>query len=322
MARPIRVEYEGAVYHVTARGNERRSIFRDADDHLQFLTALEQCAQQQGLRVHGYCLMPNHYHLLVETPRANLSRAIGWLQTAYSIRFNQRHRRSGHLFQGRFKAHLVEADTYAMTLLRYIHLNPVRPRNKSARVPTERREALAQYRWSSHQSYLGSVTPPDWLCVDWLSFFGRTRPDAQREYQRFIDEAFEQALESPWSNLRAGLVLGSDALFERVSGRIRGKAGAEEMAWTAREENLQARRNAAHTLAAAQSERRWKAWVLARLGGERGIETARQLGYKDGSAITHLLKRLGTEMAEQPALAERAVKLEADFHHILSRFKS
>src|SRR5258708_28566693 len=140
MARPIRVEFPGAVYHVTARGNERRRTFRDDADRRQFLATLGQAAAENGLRVHGFCLMPNHYHLLVETPRGNLSRAIGWLQTTYTIRFNHRHRRSGHLFQGRFKAHLVEADSYSMELLRYVHLNPVRPRDKSAPVPVERRK--------------------------------------------------------------------------------------------------------------------------------------------------------------------------------------
>jgi REP element-mobilizing transposase RayT len=120
MARPLRVEYPGAVYHVTARGNERRKTFRDDLDRQCFLETLVEAVEQFGLRLHGFCLMPNHYHLLVETPQANLSRGIGWLQTTYSVRFNRRHRRSGHLFQGRFKAHLVEADSYAKTLLRYL----------------------------------------------------------------------------------------------------------------------------------------------------------------------------------------------------------
>jgi putative transposase len=134
MARPIRVEFEGAVYHLTARGNERRSIFCGDRDRLRFLETLEEAINEFGLRLHGYCLMPNHYHLLVETPRGNLSRSLGWLQTTYTVRFNRRHRRSGHLFQGRFKAHLVEADTYSRELLRYLHLNPVRPRDKSATI--------------------------------------------------------------------------------------------------------------------------------------------------------------------------------------------
>ncbi len=99
--------------------------------------------------------MPNHYHLLLQTPRANLSASVGWLQTTYSVRFNRRHRRSGHLFQGRFKAHLVEADAYAQQLVQYIHLNPVRPRDRRQPLPAERRKDLAGYAWSSHRAYAG-----------------------------------------------------------------------------------------------------------------------------------------------------------------------
>ena len=104
-----------------------------------------------GVVIHIWCLMPNHYHLVVQTPRANLSAAMGWFQTTYTIRFNARHRRSGHLFQGRFKAHLVEADAYAMELIKYIHLNPVRPKDKRRAIPVDRKAALLRYRWSSHR---------------------------------------------------------------------------------------------------------------------------------------------------------------------------
>ena len=113
MARPVRVEFENAVYHVTARGNERKDIYRDVADRQCFLETLEEAVGRFGVVVHAYCLLDNHYHLLLQTPRANLTGAAGWLQTTYSIRFNRRHKRSGHLFQGRFKAHLVEADLYA-----------------------------------------------------------------------------------------------------------------------------------------------------------------------------------------------------------------
>jgi Transposase IS200 like. len=144
--------------------------------------------------------MPNHYHLLVETPRGNLSRAIGWLQTTYAVRFNRRYRRSGHLFQGRFKAQVVEADGYAMELLRYVHLNPVRPRDKNRPVPAERREAFSAYVWSSHRAYLGEASAPavSWLSTDWLSFFAANRQEAQRRYRRFVDEAFGTVVECPW----------------------------------------------------------------------------------------------------------------------------
>jgi putative transposase len=153
MARPIRVEFPGAVYHVMARGNERREIYRDDRDRRRFLDTLGQAAEQYGLRVYAYRLMPNHYHLLVGTPRGNLSRALGWVQATYTARFNARHRRRGHLFQGRFKAQLVEADEYGRWLVEYIHLNPVRPRRRGARIPRERATELARYEWSSHRDY-------------------------------------------------------------------------------------------------------------------------------------------------------------------------
>ena len=118
MARPIRVEFPDAVYHVTARGNERQPIVREDPDRERFLETLEQMVQRFGVAIHAYCLMLNH--LLLQTPRANLSAAVGWFQTTYSVRFNRRHRRSGHLYQGRFKAHLVEADGYARQLVKEI----------------------------------------------------------------------------------------------------------------------------------------------------------------------------------------------------------
>ena len=322
MARPVRLEFEGAVYHVTARGNERRRIFRRDEDQRQFPVTLEQSVAQFGLGLHGFCLMPNHYHLLVETPRGNLSRAAGWLQTTYTIRFNRRYRRSGHLFQGRFKAQLVEADAYAMELIRYVHLNPVRPRDKTAPVPADRREALRDYPWSSHPCYAGRVAPPRWLSTDWLGYFGKTRPVAQRQYQAFVEDAFESAVESPWQKLRLGLVLGGDALFERVRGMAQGKRGAEEMAWVSRVDDCGMRERAARKLASQQSERRWGAWIRVRLGAERRVDVGRSMGYKDGSAITHLLQRLDEQIAKAPHLASRRKALEAEFNRIVSCFKS
>ena len=201
MARPVRVEFENAVYHVTARGNERKDVFRDVVDRERFLETLEEATERFGLVVHAYCLMPNHYHLLLQTPRGNLSDSAGWFQTTYSIRFNHRHGRSGHLFQGRFKAHLVEADSYARQLIKYIHLNPVRPKDKRRPVPIERRGELSRYRWSSHRDYAGlsSRSTPRWLCTEWLSYFGRTRQIAHGEYRNQINKMFGQAVVSPWS---------------------------------------------------------------------------------------------------------------------------
>lgn len=290
---------------MTARGNERRRTFRDDLDRRQFLAMLGQMVEEQGMRVHGYCLMPNHYHLLIETPRANLSKGIGWLQTTYTIRFNRRHRRSGHLFQGRFKAHLVEADSYAMELLRYIHLNPVRPRDKQAQIPGERREALAMYPWSSHRAYLGEVPVPAWLSTDWLSFFGRDRAEGQREYGRFVSDVFDRTIENPWERLKGGLALGSEAFVERVREWVRKKGGAEEVRWTSRMEDGDARITAAQGLAEEQDERCWAVWVRVALGGERRIDVARAYGYRDGSAITQILKRLEQSAQRDERLVAR-----------------
>ena len=217
MARPIRVEYANAVYHVTARGNERKAIYRDDADRVRFLETVEEAVARFGVVIHAHCLMPNHYHLLVQTPRANLSAAAGWLQTTYSVRFNRRHRRSGHLFQGRFKAYLVEEDAYARELIKYIHLNPVRPKDKRKPIPPGLKGELKRYRWSSHRAYAGlDKKPPPWVCLDWLSYFGRTRKVAQQAYRRQIDQMFGQVVRSPFEDLRHGLVLGDDALWQKV----------------------------------------------------------------------------------------------------------
>ena len=322
MTRPIRVEYPGAVYHVTARGNERRRTFRDDEDRRLFLATLAEGVKQSGLRVHGYCLMPNHYHLLVETPRGNLSRAIGWLQTTYTIRFNHRHRRSGHLFQGRFKAQVVEADSYAMTLLRYVHLNPVRPREKTAPVPAHCRRALEEYRWSSHRAYLGREAAPEWLCTQWLCFFGRTRKEGGHQYRRFVAEAFSRAVENPWEHLHFGLALGGEALVAHIREVIKAKPQQEELRWVAREESDEASKSARELAAREVENRRLQVWLRVRLGGERRIDVARAYGYRDGSAVTQLLKRLDVAAQADRTLRARLSALRREHIRRLSSVKS
>jgi REP element-mobilizing transposase RayT len=321
MSRPLRVEFPGALYHVTARGNERRAVFRDDEDRQRFLATLGETSKQYGVCLHAYCLMPNHYHLLVETPRANLSRAIGWLQTTYTIRFNRRHRRSGHLFQGRFKAQVIDAEDYARQLVCYLHLNPVRPRDKSAILPADRRATLDQWPWSSHLAYLGRTPTPPWLCTDWLAFFGKTRKQARQNYQTLIHQAFGQRIQSPWEQLQGGLTLGNPALQKQVESILLEKKGHEELKWVARAELGDKRRAAALALASRQPERSWQVWVRVHLGGERRIDVARAYRYKDGSAITQMLKRLQKEVDCKPALARRQSLLETEINHLQSIVK-
>ena len=196
------------------------------------------------------------------------------------------HRRSGHLFQGRFKAQVVGAEDYARQLVCYVHLNPVRPRDKKAVVPVERRAALDRWPWSSHLAYLGRAPSPGWLCTDWLAFFGRTRVQARRNYQKLMDETFGKRAESPWEQLQWGLALGNAAL-----------------------------------LAARQPERPIQVWIRVQLGGERRIDIARACGYRDGSAITQILKRLEKRAESNPAIRRRLSRIEAEFNRSLSCVK-
>lgn len=308
MARPIRIEYEGAVYHVTARGNDQGEIFRDDADRKQFLSTVEKAVETHGLQVHGYCLMPNHYHLLIQTPRGNLSQSIGWVQTTYTIRFNRRHGRNGHLFQGRFKAHLVEAQGYATELLRYLHLNPVRPHDKTSAVPRERWKALQEYPWSSHRFYDDDKPAPAWLCTEWLEFFGSDPDQARKGYRKFIKDAFESGTGDVFADLYRGLILGSETMRSRVLKTLEDKPGQEE---TKARNGIRHDQTAgaAAALAAKEEDLRWKVWLRVYHGGERKADVARSLGYKDGSAVTHLLRRLEKRLQSDKALQRKAAAL-------------
>jgi putative transposase len=159
MPRKARVEFPGAVYHLLDRGDRREAIFHDDADWEQFLATLGQTCERTGWRVRAFVLMTNHYHLLVETPQPNLVAGMRWFQTAYTVRFNRRHRLSGHLFQGRYKSVVVDPEErgYFATLSDYIHLNPVRARMISLQ------QRLFDYRWSSYRFYAAKTGRPAWF---------------------------------------------------------------------------------------------------------------------------------------------------------------
>ncbi|MGB8356420.1 MAG: transposase [Chthoniobacteraceae bacterium] len=309
MARLPRVEFEGAIYHVTARGNERQLIYRSDADRRIFLDTLEKMRERFGVILHCYCLMPNHFHLVMETPAGNLSRAMGWLQTTYTIRFNRKYRRSGHLFQGRYKAHLVEADNYGMELVRYIHLNPVRPKKKSDPVPVERWESLEAYEWSSHGHYLGKgrQAKPE-VTTEWLGFWHGELGAARREYRKFIKSAFGREVETPWTALKGGLVLGSEKLLEKAKGLIKGKEGKENVKWARKTSSKEARRRIGR-LVTDEEDKRMKIWIRVELGGETMTAMARELGYKDGSGVHRVVHRLNARAEEDALLKKRMGKL-------------
>jgi REP element-mobilizing transposase RayT len=308
MARPIRIEFEGAVYHVMARGNERRAIFFGDADRKLFLETVGEMVGRFGVRVLAYCLMPNHYHLVVGTPRGNLSAAVGWLQLTYTTRLNARHRRSGHLFQGRFKAVVVEADEYGRWLVEYVHLNPVRPARRkpgtSAPLAVERAAELDGFEWSSHRDYAGlRKRAAEWLCLDWLGYWGKTSGAAHRAYRAEIGRWFAGAKANPWVGLRSGLVLGGEGLWEKVRGIVEGKPGLDETRWTATQA-AGALRDRVRALVAGEADERVKIWARVKLGGERPVELAQEFGYRDQSGVGQVIKRLERSAAKQTKLQQ------------------
>lgn len=207
MARPLRIEFPGAVYHVTARGNARERIVLDDDDCRVLLATLSRSIDRYGWICHGYCLMPNHYHLLVETPRPNLSLGMRHLNGVYAQRFNERYARVGHLLQGRYKAILVEREVHLLELCRYVVLNPVR---------AGLCEWAASWCWSSYRATAGEELAPDFLTVEWvLEQFADEQTQAQALYRAFVGSG---APSEPWSALRGQIYLGGDRFIAQHVG--------------------------------------------------------------------------------------------------------
>ncbi|MBI5409586.1 MAG: transposase [Nitrospirae bacterium] len=208
MARPLRIEFPGAYYHVTSRGNERKDIFHDDHDRKQFIFYLKSANLRYKAVIHIYCLMSNHYHFLMETPKGNLSQIMRHINGAYTTYFNIRHRRAGHLFQGRYKAILVDADAYAGELSRYIHLNPVRA--GMVDIPEK-------YGWSSYAYYIDKKKKPDWLTLDFiLRYFDGKGKSPQKRYKVFVSEKINCNYESPLQKTTASTILGSDNFINTV----------------------------------------------------------------------------------------------------------
>lgn len=219
MARPLRLEYAGALYHSTARGNARQDIFLDDEDRRRFLGVLERVVSRFHLVLHAYCLMSNHFHLLVETPEANLSSAMRQLNGVYTQAFNRRHNRVGHVLQGRFKAIVVERDSYLLELARYVVLNPVRARL------TRKPET---YAWSSYRATAGLTPVPPCLTVEWvLAQFGQQRAAAERKYRAFVAAGIGQ--DAPWEQVRGQVLLGREAFVEGLLSHLQDKQALTEI---------------------------------------------------------------------------------------------
>ncbi len=218
MARPLRLEYPGAVYYVTARGNAGQEIFLNDEDREAFLAALGTVVDRFHWIVHAYCLMTNHYHVLVETPEPNLSSGMRQLNGVTTQGFNRRHARTGHVLEGRFKAILVEKGSHLLELARYVVQNPVRA--KAVLHPR-------LWKWSSYRATSQETGVPDFLTVDWiLGQFPSKRELPQRAYRRFVADGKGAAV---WEDLRGGVLLGSEAFVKKLYPLLHGKAESKEI---------------------------------------------------------------------------------------------
>jgi len=219
MTRPLRIEYPNAVYHVTSRGNARGKIFLGDQDRENFLSVLDAVVKRYNWLCHAYCLMDNHYHLMIETPDANLSRGMRQLNGVYTQKYNWWHSKTGHIFQGRYKAILVEKENYLLELCRYVVLNPVRANMV---------DKPEEWKWSSYGATAGLIKVPDCLAVDWvLGLFSRKKAEAQKRYRQFVREGIQKG--SPWDDLQGQVLLGEEGFIDKYKDLLSDKEQVKEI---------------------------------------------------------------------------------------------
>jgi putative transposase len=308
MARQLRVEFENGFYHITSRGNLRDKIFYNVADREKFLEILGRTKERYGFVLHAYALMDNHYHLLMETPKPNLSQIMQNINTSYTVYINRKYQRSGHLLQGRFKGIIVDKDKYLISVSRYIHLNPVRARLVKRPV---------DYPWTSYSAFMDQKSETSLVNKeDTLLYFSKRRNRAVKAYREFV-EADERKDENPFTAMEAGLLLGTGPFRAKVLGLIERMKVDEEIVQAKR---LRKRISIGAVIKACQSyygknreslvdrvkgsEARQVAIYLTKiLTGEKGKEIGRCFGIK-GPAVSDAIKRLEGRLEKESQLRE------------------
>jgi len=313
MARQLRIEYEGAFYHVTSRGNQRGRIFRDEKDRQRLKTILERTKERYGYLLHGYVFMSNHYHLLIETPHANIKQIMQNINTSYTVFVNRKYQRSGHLLQGRYKAFIVDKERYLLELGRYIHLNPVRA--GLVRRPED-------FKWSSYHAYVSGRRDVLVDTDETLGLFSKRRGVAIREYRRFVNEGVHDR--SPLENA-LGSILGDEGFREGVVKylqvlpdkaaipeikRIRKKQGIDEIVknvakyYGLLEEDLLRRRKR------TEGQRKVAVYLSKVLSGEKNAEIGSVFGITL-QAVTNAVRRVEKRMGEDNRFGSEIMNLKA-----------
>ncbi len=231
MARPLRIQFENAYYHVTCRGNSRQQIFSNDADRSTFLDLLERSSDIYQAEILAYVLMPNHFHLFVKTPLGNLQEFMRHFNISYTSYYNWKHHRTGHLYQGRYKSFLVDADEYLQEISRYIHLNPIRMRLTSRMAFEEKKRYLRNYRWSSYGGYISTRDRRAFLGVgEVLAHFGGDTLRGRRRYEGYVMEGLAGKTTNPLERGRGHGIVGASEFMEKIRGQfLRSLAGSREI---------------------------------------------------------------------------------------------
>ncbi|MFQ5683981.1 MAG: transposase [Candidatus Binatia bacterium] len=317
MVRPLRIEYPGAYYHVMNRGLARSNIFLDNHDRQRFLTLIGEVSKLWKIEVYVYCLMGNHYHLLLQTPNGGLSRAMRHLDGVYTQGFNRAHRRDGPLLRGRYRAILIDAEEYLLAVARYIHHNPV-----GARIVSN----MDHYRWSSHYGYLAKRKAPEWLNTDSiLSRFGQGRRGLM-QYQSFMHSKVEKEIQEYYTKAYFRPVLGSKVFVQGVMEKI-GKSAEVDgekpesrrvFGWEIEEIVRATAKVYGKTVLdlrvkrrGEQNEARSMAMYLCRtLGGHKLTEIGKVVGLEKYSSVSTAYLRVKERMGRERRLTRRAREIE------------
>ncbi len=317
MARPLRIEYPDAYYHITARGNEQKNIYRNDRDREKFLEYLASASERYSAVIHAYCLMSNHYHLLLQTPAGNLSQIMRHINGAYTTYYNVKRKRSGHLLQGRYKAILVDQDAYAQELTRYIHLNPVRV--KMVKRPEE-------YRWSSYGGYLNKKKRAEWLYVDFvLSMLNRNPSAARKQYRQFVESMIGHEYESPLRGVFASCILGGVDFIHEI--RLKHLPDQSQARNVPSLKQLSEKPTIDQIRSAVEEEltedprlcRRVQMYLCQKYTGQKLKDIGNEFGVGE-SAVAQAGRRVSAEMEEDKNLKRKIVNISGKLG--LSRMKT
>ncbi len=319
MARPLRVEFAGAIYHVTARGNARQNIIADEGDFHELRDRLGRTVVRFGWDLLAFVFMHNHLHLFLRTPQPNLSKGMQYLLSGYANWFARRHKRPGHLLQGRFRADLIESENYYWEVSRYVHLNPVRTRRPLAARPED-------WPWSSYRGYVRERDRLEWVAYDallaaWQGESGGSHP--ARAYRRFVEAGMSTPPSNPFDAAAFGWILGSQDFVDRLRGHVAGKSPGDSVPQQRRLASLdvqqvftgvaEAFRVTRESLSAGRGgfARSVAAWMARRLTSATLAQLAHELGLSHFGSVSNLLRAVEKERAESAALRQQLEELES-----------